>query len=358
MHVALLTNRAWLDEELTPFQHLVVGLIDERVRVAQVVPEDVSPDDLSAFGDHVVWRESTMPMLNQHRLSGLDEALGALGVDLIHAMDGRLWRSGLKLAAAMDVPIVLSAYSMLDVRLSQKVLPGRDPARVAVTAATEPIINAIRPAAPDDMLLATVGTGVHSHEARTAPPKPDQSLCVIVCGNGVLDPDYETLLRSIADFIELYPTSQFFFDGQGSGQHQIWKAANAMGLLGNISLTPRRIGHRNMLLRSHALIHPQALGRARSLTLRAMARGMPVIARQDPALDYLIHDQNAIVLDQPDAGDWTEQLIRLVDQPDWFNKLGQSAAQWVHEHRPSSHQINGILDIYRRITGQTIPFEG
>ena len=356
MHVALLTNRAWLDEELSPFQHLVVGLIDERVRVAQVVPEGLASEDLSAFGDQVIWRESTISMLNQRRIIGLDEELGALGVDLIHAMDGRLWRGGLKLAGALDVPIVLTANSMLDVRLSQQLLPSQDPVRVAVTAVTEPIMQAIRPHAPADMLLATVGTGVSSHEACASAPEPGQALCVIVCGNGEMDGDYEALLSGIADFVTRHPTSQFFFDGQGSGQHQIWKAASALGLLGNISLTPRRLGHREVLLKSHALIHPQALGKARCLTLRAMARGLPVIAKQDPALDYLLDNQNAVVLDDPSAGDWTAELDRLIDEPNTFTELGRSASRWIRDQRPSSYQINGILDVYRRITGQTLPF--
>ncbi len=356
MHVALLTNRAWLDEELIPFQHLVVGLIDERVRVAQVVPEGVPAEDLSAFGDQVVWRESSITLMNQRRIAGLDDELAALGVDVIHALDGRLWRGGLKLAEALDVPIVLSAYSMQDARLAQQVLTGLDPMRVAVTAATEPITKAIRPAVPNDMLLTTVGTGVHSHEARTSIADAKQALCVIICGNGEMDADYEALLDGIADFVARHPTSQFFFDGQGSGQHQIWKAASSMGLLGNVSLTPRRLGHREVLLKSHALIHPQAPGRAHSLTLRAMARGLPVIAQQDPALDYLLHGQNAVVLDDPTSRDWVSQLDRLVDDPGAFTELGRSAAQWIREHRPSSHQINGILDMYRRITDENLPF--
>lgn len=356
MHVALLTNRAWLDEELVPFQHLVVGLIDERVRVAQVVPEGVSAEDLSGFGEHVPWRESSVPALNQYRVSSLDDPLGGLGVDLIHALDGRMWRGGLKLAESLGVPIVLSACSKLDIKLAQRLLPGLDPARVAVTAATEPITQAIREAAGPDLLVVDIGTGVHTHNVEPPTPGEGQALCVIVSGNGVWDTDYETLLGGIGLFIERHPVSQFFFDGQGGGQHQVWKAANAAGLLGNISLTPRRLGHREMLLRSHALIHPQALGRSRSLTLRAMARGLPIIARHDPYLDYLIDGETAVVLDEPGPERWAEALDRLVNQTRASADLGRSAMRWIKQHRTTSQQVAGVLDVYRRMAGQTIPF--
>ncbi len=358
MYVALLTNRAWLDEELIPFQHLVVGLIDEQVRVAQVVPEDISSDDLSVFGDCVPWRESTVGVLNRHRVGQLHEALGVLGVDLIHALDGRLWRGGMKLAEALEVPIVLSACSMLDIPLAQRVLNRVDPSRVAVTASTEPITQAIRQTAGHDLLIQTIGTGVHGHDVEPPTPKAGQELCVIVSGNGVWDADYDALLGGIASFVKHRPMSQFFFDGQGAGQHQLWKAASAMGLLGNISLTPRRLGHREMLLRAHALIHPQALGKSRSLTLRAMARGLPVIAREDAYLDYLIDQETAVVLENPGPTDWFAQLDRLVTDTRSTTDLGRRAMLWVRKHRPTSHQIGGVLDIYRRMAGQTIPFPG
>lgn len=358
MHVALLTNRAWLDEELVPFQHLVVGLIDERVRVAQVVPEGVSQDDLSAFGEIVGWGETTVGFLNRYRVSQLGGQLSGLGVDMIHALDGRMWQGGLKLAEAMDVPIVLSANSVLDIPLAKKLLNRVEVARVAVTCATEPLTRAIRDVSNDALLIETIPTGVHRHEVEPPALDEDQAMCAIVSGNGVWDADYDALLSGIETFVRRWPMSQFFFDGQGSGQHQLWKAASAMDLMGNVSLTPRQLGHREMLLRAHALIHPQALGRSRSLTLRAFARGLPVIARYDEHLDYLIDGETAVVLKQPQSSDWAVELERLMTDRASVEGLGRRASQWTNEHRPTSKQITGVLDIYRRMAGQTIPFPG
>lgn len=359
MHAALLANRAWLDEELTGFQHLVVGLIDEQVRVVQVVPDEgVTPEDLSAFGGHVSWRESQVPSMNRYRIGRLAEPLKAIGVDLVHALDGRMWRGGLKLAQALEAPIILGAHSRLDIPLAQRLAGRLDPARVAVTAATEPIAQAIRQHVSSDLSVQVIATGVHSHGTDPPAPQADQALCVIVSGNGLWDGDYEALMGGIAALVERRPMSQFFFDGQGGGQHRIWKAASSMGLLANISLTPRRLGHREMLLHAHALIHPQALGKSRGLTLRAMARGLPVIARHDPHLDYLIDGQTATVLVEPTPKVWAHELNRLIEDQTNIAALGRRAQAWIKENRPTSRQVAGVLDLYRRMTGQSIPFPG
>jgi len=356
MHVALLANRAWLDEELTPFKRLLVGLIDEQVRVAQVVPESIPADDLSGFGDHVPWREGNLAWVNNRRITGLSEPLEALGVDLIHALDGRMWRAGLALGESLGAPVILSACSKLDIPLAQRLLGRLDPTKVAITAATEPLGKALVELVGPDVLIKTIQTGVHPE-----PPKPQAQdepgeFCAIVSGNGVWDKDYDTLLGGIASFVRHHPMSQFFFDGQNSGQHQVWKAANAMGLLANLSLIPRRLGHRQLLLRANVLIHPQALGKSRSLTLRAFAKGLPVIAHKDDDLDYLIDGQTAVVLNNPTSADWAQQFDKLINQPQGCAELGRSAADWVTKNRPTSRQVAGVLDVYRRMTGQTIPF--
>ena len=58
MHVALLANEAWLDDELVTFEQLVVGLVDEQVRITRVVPAGVEGSGLGdspMFGQRLTW---------------------------------------------------------------------------------------------------------------------------------------------------------------------------------------------------------------------------------------------------------------------------------------------------------------
>lgn len=357
MHVALLANTAWLDEELATLKHLVVGLLDEQIRVTEVVPERLSVEETGDLIERIAWNESRWPTLNHERVIRLQERLRMLDVDLLHAMDGRLWRSTASLAERMNLPAVFSASSYLDMRPAKLLAKRINPQRVAFTAATEPIAQGLREHLGTNILVQTIGHGVYPTTGRTD-AFTSKSLCAIVAGNGVLDANYQSLLEGIVDFLAIQSEAQFFFDGQDSDQHQLWKAASRLGLLANLSLIPRRLGHRELLLRADVLIQPQALGKARSLTLMAMAHGLPILAHEDYWLDYLIDNQTAWLVTHPTAETWARSLQRVVNDKSQANELGQRARKWVIAQHSASKQVRGVLDTYRRLTGKTLKFPG
>lgn len=357
MNVALIADTAWLDEELSQFHYMVVGLIDERLRIVQVIPQGLPIEEWSLFGERLTWAESRWPHWNHRRLAQLDAPLEAADIHLIHAMDSRLWAGAVALGGQMNVPVVLGANAAGAVQRVEKLVRSADPARLAFAAATEPIAQALREKVDPAVVVETVPTGVHVG-ATPAGDAPDEALCAIVSGDGAFDEAYHALLEGMVEVCKQHPQTQFFMDGQGAEQHQIWKAASKLGLLPNLSLIPRRLGHREMLLRADVLIHPQALGQSRSMTLQAMAHGLAVVAQHDPWLDYLVDQQTCWAVEQPTAQAWAQHLLRLIDQPEDGRQLGQRARDWVHEHRLVSTQIAGILNLYRRLTGETIPFPG
>jgi glycosyltransferase involved in cell wall biosynthesis len=358
MHVALLANTAWLDEELSSYQNLVVALIDEQVRVAQVLPADLPADDCSPFGARLTWQQSRWRAVNRHRLVRLGEELQRMGVDLVHALDGRLWPAAAALAQRIEAAAVLTAFSYRDIKVAQQLSKKINPARVAFVGTTEPISSALREVLDPAVVVQTIVQGIHARTAAERPARSPEALCAIVSGNGQLDDRYQSLLEGMMQVTEHHPLTQFFFDGQGSDQHQIWREASRLGLLANMSLVPRRLGHRELLLRADVLIHPQPLGRSRSLTLQAMAHGIAVLAHQDPWLDYLIDHETAWVLDRPNAEQWSGAIRRLIEQPQAAMDLGQRAQHWISENRLASQQIGRLLDLYRRMLGSTLPFPG
>jgi glycosyltransferase involved in cell wall biosynthesis len=127
-------------------------------------------------------------------------------------------------------------------------------------------------------------------------------------------------------------------------------------VLSNISLTPRRLGHRELLLRADVLIHPQPLGMSRSLTLAAMAHGVPIVAQDDPWLDYLIDDQTTWIVEGPHVDEWVERLLRLMERPEDGLALARSARDWVRQHRQATTSVDRMLHMYRRMTGETLKF--
>jgi glycosyltransferase involved in cell wall biosynthesis len=353
MHIALLANTAWLDEELASLRQLIVGLIDEHVTLTQIVPASVPEDDTSPFAHRIEWVDSRWRLLNRRRLNALHPRLAAAKIDLLHALDGRLWPAAVQLANRLDLPLMLSASSAYDLAAAHRVARDLHPETTVCTAATDPLVSALRARLPETIPVHHVPTGVHRLDP--SPRPDDRPLCAVVTGTGRHDNHVQALLHALARVVRREPQAQFFFDGQIADQHRTWQAAEKLNLLRHISLVPRRLGNRELLLRTDALLMPQPLGKARSLTLQAMARGLPVLATHDPWLDYLIDGETAWVLDHPEPTGWHDRIVHLLDHPDAATALGHAARAWVNEHRPVTRQIDALLDLYRRYTGQTLP---
>jgi hypothetical protein len=357
MHAGLISDTDWLDEELAMFRYLVVGLLDEGVRVVQVVPEHASEQGLSPFGQRLEWQDSRQSWLRQWRLRSLAPALDRAGVSVLHALDSQVWAGALAIGRKLNIPTVLSAWRSTDVPLAVRLLAGESPNnRSAVAAATGPLGKALVKALGPEALVQVVPPGVHVSEAGENEGNDEETFCALITGDGRFDADYEALLLAVAGIVKDRPHAQFFLEGQGHDQHSLWRAARRLELLGNVSLVPPRLTQRDLLLRADVLIQPQMLGIARSLPLQVMARGKPVIARADPWLDYLVADETAWLLEQSQVESWDSLIRRIMDRPQDALALGRAARQWVSRRHIAAKQVAQTLAMYRRVTGEGFKF--
>ncbi len=362
MHVALMANTAWLDEELAMFRYLVVGLIDEQVRVAQVLPEILPDSEASVFGARVPWRDSSVAAIRRWRIGRMSEALSPLDVTLLHALDGRLWSGAVKLAKKMDLSVVLNVNSVLDLGQIVPAIKQWDPQRIAFAASTEPLAQAVRERLGDrnDVLVETIKPGVHVLEDVVPSDHSEQTFCGVIASSGRYDADMDTLFAGVRHLVDQYPEVQFFLDVQGRDPHRFWRAAATYELHANMSMVPRRLGHRELMLRADVLIHPQAVGKTRGLLQQAMAQGVPVLARADVWQDALIDQQTAWLVqnEPPKPEDWIERLERVIERRDAVQRLVDSARQYVRDHHLASHQVERTLHLYRQLTGEPIKLFG
>lgn len=391
MHTALLTNTAWIDDELQLFRQLVVGLMDELVRVAQVLPHHLPLDEASDFGEKMQWRESGWRWLYGKQFDKLVPELRSAEVDIIHALDGRMWTHALSVGEQLDCPVVLSVNSDQDLALVRRLGKRMVPSRVALMPTSEMLYDAVMDALPanqrHDQLVRCVPLGAMavdhlevldektgSEDGLSMEGGDDETdieselvnagqpaLCLVVTGSGRHDEDYQHLLEGLAQVLEGRPDVQCFFDGQLPDQSRIWQAARELNLVNHISLIPRRVGHREILLGASVLIQPQSLGKSRSITLQAMGRGIPVVAAEDPWVDYLVDEETAWVMQRQGgkipAKDWAVMLDRLMNDAASSWALGRRAHAWVKENRKVSGYIAGVLDVYHRISGTTLKFQ-
>ncbi len=356
MNVALLTNAVWLDDELPLFRALVVGLIDENVRVVQVVPDELGDGEISSFGRRLDWRDSRFHWLRTRRLTQLAAALREQQVNVLHALDAQLWPGALRLGQELECAVVLHVRSAADLPAASSAMGRTRQNRPAFTAATTSLGKALLERLGPDAIVQV--TNLSAHVSDQHEPAPDDAaLCAVVVGNGRHDANYEALLEGLDGIVQQWPQSQFFLDGQDTDQHRLWRAASRRKLLANVSLAPRRLGHRELLMRADVIIQPQALGVARGLLIQAMANGVPVLALRDPWLDHLIDGHTAWLVDQPDPTRWNALLRKVIEQPEQTLALTQSARQHVRQKHVPARQVALSLALYRRMTGEGFLFK-
>jgi len=227
---------------------------------------------------------------------------------------------------------------------------------VAFTATTVPLGEAVAKRLGPRALVQVIPPGVHVATESPTRPADGAALCAVITGNGRFDANYQTLLSALPAIIKKYPDAQFFFDSQRQEQHQLWQSAKRLKLLSNISLVHRRPGHHELLLGADVLVQPQPLAQSRSLTIQAMAHGVPVMAHYDPWLDYLVPDKTAWVVDGPDAAVWEKSLLEAIEKPQAAESLGRRAQEWVGKNHVAARHVALTLALYRQVTGEAFKF--
>ena len=246
MQVALIANTAWLDEELATLHHLVVGLLDESVRVVQVLPMGRAEGEVVSFGQRLSWRERSGTRRNRRALNRLAEPLQKQGVELIHALDGRQWRAALDLGRQLNVPVALSANSGMDVELAARLANRLVPGSHALLCATGPLTQLIDQAIGSVVPVRHVPFGVHV--GKSAGRSDDETPCIVISGDGGFDDHVQRLLQGASRPSRLGRTcSYFLIPSETIRVH--WRAINGSALA-NATLIPARLGHRELLLRA------------------------------------------------------------------------------------------------------------
>jgi len=359
MHVALLTDSGWLDEELPGFINLLDGLSAEGFTPLPVLPNQA--DQIESFNAAYApqyWEPSSLPVYGHWLVNQLKEKLTSEKTMLLHACTFSLWSATLELSREMGIPAVLCIDSLKDIpraaALKQKIQAGH----VRLVATTSTIAAALGKAlGMTDEMPETVWPAAREPGARRmASPEPG-SLCLSVCGSGENNAEINTLLQAVAKLVERYPMTQFFFDALSRDTRYLWKACSQAKLLHNVSMVPRRFGQHELLLKADCIVLPEPLGKSRGVMLAAMAGGVPIVARQDPALDILVNYPLFVPVNQPTPEQWVAALEPRLANPaaDWARS--DEASAWAIARFPAHAPAHRYAGIYRELLAMPLPFQ-
>jgi glycosyltransferase involved in cell wall biosynthesis len=341
MHVALIIDHERLVRERALLERAIPRLSDHGCQVTAIVPEAAQigeePDAVPLPAAAHVWaRMRVPPWMRRARSRRVAASLEAAVPDLFHALGERAWSLGLDLARLLDRPVTLDVWSAEQVR---RVPHARAASHVAgYIAPTEPIADALRQRL-DPGLVSMVPLGVELPEQpRQVLADRQETIAVAIIGSGLDATSHRPMLTALSRLTKEFPQIQACLELRGPYEHEIWRQARRLDLLGHISTIDDAAQHRALLTGCDVLVVPERFGEVRSLILAAMALGMPVIAADDPYLDMLVGDHTAIIVEEADPDEWADNLRRLFTDPDLARRIGEAARSRVAEHhRPEDH---------------------
>ncbi len=364
MHVVMIIDAERLAHEGPMLERVCADLIKEEIEVSRIVPDNLSPEQAEqiesdvGFTSQIEAPMAVPPWLRRMRAGRLAEDLGSATPDVIHVVGQGAWKVGMDLAEEIHRPVTLDVWSM---GLARRVPRGRGAGRVAAyLVPTKPILKAVCRRRVDPELVSLVPLGVNvPQRTRQVLTDTSEEIAVAIIGSGRDVAAYRALLTGLARSVRDFPQLQICMELRGPHEHDIWRHAQRLELLGHISAVRDAAPHAALIAECDVLIIPERYGEVRSIVLEAMASGVAIITSEDPAFDVLVGDETATVVGEPSGVQWARELRRLFADPDRARALGAAGRELVMVRHRVQDQIAALVATFRKVlSGDTIAFAG
>ncbi len=361
MHIALIIDSERMLHEGPMLSRLCVGLLDSGNNVTRIVPavtergSEPRRDSASGVANQISVPMKVLPWLRRPRVEQVAQAMQRSDPDVVYGWGRETWPLALDLSKRFECPAAINIWSvdllrvMPKGRLSTSVGAYIAPSRALATAAREVVDASLVSYVPQGVAIPTEPSSIFED------PQRPISIAVIGSGRDLLS--YRALLNGMSKLLKQNFNVQIALELRGPQQHEIWKQAQRLELLGNISAITDAARFRSLLTHCDMLVLPERFGEVRSLILEAMACGLPIIAAEDPYLDFLIADETALLVPDAEADLWAAQLRKLLSSPDFSRQLGRAGRRYVQEHHASSSQVSALqATLERAVHGESFDF--
>lgn len=370
---------------------LETGLTQEGLRVLRVWPGSApAGPPRSAFAVPVSFEDeglaATLPIRAARLADSITDAVGrdAAAATVFHAFGEECWEIASRAALALDAPLAVQAWRpdsapSLARLVSHRKSRGASSSRggESAPATSAPPLACIAPdaalatlmeqGAPGTPVL-TASWGVHAPDfTRAAWLTRDRtdSVAFVVVGSGADEAACVAAISGLALAAEADPRVTVFVDAAiVRRRRSLWRPMRAGDAAERFTLVEGLEARRAVALRADVLVQPEARGERRSITLDALASGMVVLARRDPAWPALAG------ADAPDAApatfvaatnprDWCDAALAILRDPSLAQRRSSEGGAWAARHASAFAQVAATIAAYERIGGATpIPFAG
>ena len=332
---------------------LCIGLMAEGVQVTRVVPDTALPDAVDqleqriALAPRIETPMRVLPWLRAQRTSRVVEQLEKKMPDALYAVGQRAWGLGNELAAQFERPVLIDVSLPDQVRVAPRPM---DASTIAGYVASTPEVGKALSARIDPALISLVPMGVALPSSLPHPPDVDnRPIAIAVIGSGRDTKAYQVVLDAIKRIVSDGVAVQVFLELRGPNEHELWRLAGKLDLLGVVTVIGDASLHRSLVIECDVVVLPDAPGEPRSIILEAMAHAIPVIARRDDMLASLINEQTASVFTGHDSATIALEISKMCQSDEAARQLGERGRAWIEVHHRSSHQVQKLFKTFEQV---------
>jgi hypothetical protein len=361
MHAALILDDERLLHEGSMLNRLCVGLMGEGVQVTRVVPDSQPPDGVHdserrmGLATRLATPFRVLPWMKRLRTGHLVERLQKSPPDVLYAVGLHAWSLATELGKSLQVPVILDVWTH---RLVSRIPRGTRARSVAgFVVPTQSIAQAMSQRVGAELVsLVPMGVAARSpSESISVEASTDPT--VVVLGDSRDVTAYRAMLAGLSRTVREHPRLQIFLELHGPHEHDVWREAGRLSLLGQISAVSDLSRYRRLLVGCQIVLLPERSGDLRSVVLEAMAQCSAFIVSTESPLDMFVNGQTGACVDAMNPDDWASAVLRLLAHADERRRLGAAAHRLVMAHHRSSNQVEGLLATFDSIVrGGAIPF--
>lgn len=345
--VALCISSDALDRFGGLLRHLVVGLVDQAVRLQLVSADDriesLCLGPVRAFlHDRMVW-----PVAGR-RFKKLTGELAPQPPTIVHALTSGSYALARELADVFDADVVCTVTSLADCEALERagvhgvarVFAMSDPLHTVV-------IEQLR-APPERVSLIRPGVGVMERAACFSEPGRVPSILStspLERGSGV-----DQLVEAVDLLKQRGHEIMLFLLGRGRCEDAIRRQIRRRGLSSVVTLAHPHGDVTGALRNADIFVLPNGKPTLSADTLQAMGAGVAVVAYPNPICDHLLAGVTASVCQRSTADALADAIEGLVHDRTEAQAMAQRGMEHVRSHHAVSEEAERSAGAYRELT--------
>jgi glycosyltransferase involved in cell wall biosynthesis len=195
-------------------------------------------------------------------------------------------------------------------------------------------------------VLRTLSDGIDLERFPASGPDPTGP--AVIVADLTPETDLETLLHATARIVGSRPAFRLDIAGEGPHQADLVRLTRELGLgervrfLGAVGDVPGLLGQARLF------VLPVRTEGIRLRLLEAMARGLPVIATGVGGIvEVVLAERTGLLAPPGDSATLAEALLRVWDDPDLGQRLGQAGRERVEQQFDVRRMVAGYEEFYR-----------